>query len=502
LPYVLEVACGWHGEQESGHRLYGYNCAPSLAIPFRDLHSALHEARIGTEDVLTLVVHLLCPRLDATDRGKTAVTLPSAIREDLIKAVRLTCQEWTKVKREDDLRARRGAAIREKLERQQRREQFTVKEAAWVVMEQAYMKASDNGRLPANARQIMYGARPEIIDLTGKAQPWTNSAYFTQTLLPDFMDAHAELTAGWDVVFDARGHFAEPHTGEQFGIGTLEVRKYIRNWQRNISMSCWTYTLKHEFDTVGPYHRYAYVLFVEKEGFNPLIERAQISQRYDMPVMSTKGMTVTAARQLIEALSQAGVTILVAHDFDKSGIEILDKFQSDTRRYRYSARPRIVDLGLRLDAARAMSLESEQVQYNSGVDPRANLRHCGATVEECAFLVHGRNRESGKWYGERIELNAMTSQQFLTWLEEGLVAAGVAKVVPDEEALLIAYKHQKRIAALQAALDKAQCELSVQEETIDLPANLAARIREKITNTTIPWDDGLWQVIWEEANDE
>ena len=63
LPYVLEVACGWHGEQESGHRLYGYNCAPSLAIPFRDLHSALHEARIGTEDVLTLVVHLLCPRL-------------------------------------------------------------------------------------------------------------------------------------------------------------------------------------------------------------------------------------------------------------------------------------------------------------------------------------------------------------------------------------------------------------------------------------------------------
>ena len=90
------------------------------------------------------------------------------------------------------------------------------------------MKASDNGRLPANARQIMYGARPEIIDLTGKAQPWTNSAYFTQTLLPDFMDAHAELTAGWDVVFDARGHFAEPHTGEQFGIGTLEVRVHPR----------------------------------------------------------------------------------------------------------------------------------------------------------------------------------------------------------------------------------------------------------------------------------
>ena len=114
--------------------------------------------------------------------------------------------------------------------------------------------------------------------------------------------------------------------------------------------------------------------------------------------------------------------------------------------------------------------------------------------------MHGRNRESGKWYGERIELNAMTSQQFLTWLEEGLVAAGVAsrpRRRGPEHSLQASEAHRRLTGCARQ-----QCELSVQEETIDIPANLAVRIREKITNTTIPWDDGLWQVIGEEANHE
>ena len=56
-------------------------------------------------------------------------------------------------------------------------------------------------------------------------------------------------------------------------------------------------------------------------------------------------MSVTASRQLVEQLSQLGVTILVVHDFDKSGFEILDKFTSDTRRYHYTATPNVIDLG-------------------------------------------------------------------------------------------------------------------------------------------------------------
>jgi len=39
-------------------------------------------------------------------------------------------------------------------------DRITIKEAAWSKMDEAYNKASDNGRLPARPRQIMYVIRP------------------------------------------------------------------------------------------------------------------------------------------------------------------------------------------------------------------------------------------------------------------------------------------------------------------------------------------------------
>ena len=138
------------------------------------------------------------------------------------------------------------------------------------------------------------------------------------------------------MVFDARGHFREPHTGTEIGLGTLEVRDYMRSWTKTLAPRVEALQLPQRITTQGPYHRYRFALFVEKEGFDPLLTQADIELRYDVALMSSKGITVTALRQLVEALSQAGVTILVLHDFDKSGLEILETFTSNTRRYQYS----------------------------------------------------------------------------------------------------------------------------------------------------------------------
>ena len=127
-----------------------------------------------------------------------------------------------------------------------------------------------------------------------------------------------------------------------------------------------------------------------------------------------------------------------------------------------------------------------------------HLRECGATEEECAFLVTGPQRDSrnGKWHvswvGERIELNAMDSQQFLDWLEAKLQAAGVAKVVPDDDALAVAYRHLQRIALLEQALEAARAQ-PVAETPV--PADLAAQIRGRITDTAAAWDDALWDIV-------
>ena len=62
---------------------------------------------------------------------------------------------------------------------------LSVADAAWTVMREAYLKASDNGALPAKARQIMYAARGRILELTGTTK--FSDKYFTQTLLPDYL---------------------------------------------------------------------------------------------------------------------------------------------------------------------------------------------------------------------------------------------------------------------------------------------------------------------------
>jgi hypothetical protein len=182
----------------------------------------------------------------------------------------------------------------------------------------------------------------------------------------------------------------------------------------------------------------------------------------------------------------------VLHDCDKAGFEILDKFRSDTRRHTYAIQPTVEDLGLRLADAQAMVLPSERVYYQGQKDPRESLRRCGATPEECAFLVQRRVGEG--WEGERIELNAMDSVTFITWLEAKLVAAGVRKLVPEGEALTAAYQRMTLIAMLQRALDTALASLPA-PDTIPVPTGLAETISAAITNTADPWDEALWKSV-------
>jgi hypothetical protein len=52
-----------------------------------------------------------------------------------------------------------------------------------------------------------------------------------------------------------------------------------------------------------PRNRYGNVLFVEKQGFDELFAEVQLAARYDIAIMSTKGMSVTASRALLDRLA-------------------------------------------------------------------------------------------------------------------------------------------------------------------------------------------------------
>jgi len=138
--------------------------------------------------------------------------------------------------------------------------------------------------------------------------------------------------------------------------------------------------------------------------------------------------------------------------------------------------------------------------------PGESLQECGATETECAFLVTGRKVDirNGKrrvsWVGQRIELNAMDSQQFLDWLERKLQDAGVEKVVPDEDVLAVAYRQLQRVAKMEQVLKAAMEE---PEAETPVPEALGEQIRERITETDASWDAALWDLVSEdEAGDE
>ena len=258
------------------------------------------------------------------------------------------------------------------------RQEPSIKDVAFDVMADAYQKASGNGRYPAHARQIMYQARPLILAGTDKPLGKDFDQYFTQTLLPAYRRRHRDTTTTWDVVYDASGHFEEPHTARVVSLGTLDVRAYLASARNGSPGDGATITpISLRYPTTGPQGRYRDVLFLEKEGFNDLLDAARIAQRFDLAIMSTKGYSSTAARTLMECLP--GVRFLVLHDFDKDGFGIVHTLRYDTTRYQFWRRPEVIDLGLRLADVEVEGLAAEPVSYGRSVRRApAAVRYDGA----------------------------------------------------------------------------------------------------------------------------
>jgi len=484
VPWVIETAFGWCEEETNRRLVTGVNWSPSIVNPFRELggfgglDALLSEQRLYADDPVVVALHMTCPRVEHTDRGKSAVVINEAQASSVIQAIKSVAKLWTKQRKQEE---RDHWAHLRRQDAMIRRRHVSVKDAAWEVMEDAYLKASANGKLPAKARQVMYAARDHIQERTGKA---LNDTYFTQQLLPDYVE---ENDVDWNVVYDARGHFLEPHTKLQVPLGTLQVRKYLEEIEAHEVTEPGRYEIRNKYyPTLGPKNAFGAILFIEKEGFHELFEAVKLAERYDLAIMSTKGMSVVASRKLIDTLAgEYDVPILVLHDFDKWGLSILGGLSHDTRRYEFVNEFNVTDLGLRLEDAIAEGLVSERVHYK-GEDKSAvigNLEDNGATAAEIAFLLE-----------RRVELNAFASDKFIDWIERKLKANGISKVVPEDKVITEAYRRMRRQAVVQDAVDlavaKALQELG--DEPCAVPDNLRIRVQKKLkTSSEKRWDDVL-----------
>jgi hypothetical protein len=407
---------------------------------------------------------------------------PKTTADALIGSVMSVTKNWAKQRKAEE---RHANAQANRIYRLSRWREDTIKDIAYEVMEEAYLKASANGTLPAHARQIMYQARPLIQARTEKQ---LNDQYFCQQLLPDYMQ---ERNVNWNVVYDDRGHFIEPHTETTIGLGTLSVRNYFNTMHPPRLMEARIEPA--HISTHGPAGSFGAILFIEKEGFMPLFEESNLAERFDLAIMSTKGLSNTAARSLIDSICGGrDIPLFVLHDFDKSGFSILGTLQRETRRFSFQNTHTVIDLGLRLADVEELGLESEEA-FDRGDEwaRRANLRENGGSQDEVEFLLENR-----------VELNALTSDQLIQLIERKLSHHGTKKIIPDKDELAEAYRLFVRSQRVVEIIEKT---LREEDDDFDIPvpSDLERRVKKYLTkNSSERWDDAVRSIVEEDSRDE
>ncbi|HEV3189503.1 MAG TPA: hypothetical protein VGY54_03350, partial [Polyangiaceae bacterium] len=149
---------------------------------------------------------------------------------------------------------------------------------------------------------------------------------------------------------EPRGTIYHPHRKETITLGTLMVEDYER--------PPWTFNK---------------LVYIEKEGFSEALKEEHWAERHDCALLSSKGFTTRAARDLVDLLAEHDepITIFCVHDADAFGTMIYQTFQEETKA-RDARKIKIINLGLEPWEALAMGLEVEIVKEGERRKPVAD----------------------------------------------------------------------------------------------------------------------------------
>jgi hypothetical protein len=219
----------------------------------------------------------------------------------------------------------------------------------------------------------------------------------------------------------------------------------------------------------------------------PLFERVGLAKRFDLAIMSAKGMSNTASRMLVNAIC-SGVPLLVLHDFDSAGIIIKDTLQNDTRRYSYTTPPNVIDLGLQYPDIDGLLSEPNDSKIS---DER--LRQAGLGQDAINFLST-----------QRVELNAMTSRQLIDFVETKLKQCGVQKVIPDRDTLVKIYHAYAASDQLSDAFDELKEKLEQETEgPVHVPDDLEAKLENLLAEKPeITWHCAVRMILDPDSPDD
>ena len=302
----------------------------------------------------------------------------------------------------DEIRAAIGRAVR-KVHRPKAGSGSSQKGVILDNLEDVIADVSGDGEFRFNARQLFYALRPIVMTEIGAELKIGN---FTK-IIDDYESDHGEIPGMYR---EPRGSITHPHRNETITLGTLMVEEYER--------PVWTFNK---------------LVFIEKEGANEALKEVGWPERHDCAVMSSKGFSTRAAKDLIDKLAahDEPIEVFCAHDADASGTMIYQTLQEATKA-RDAREIQIINIGLEPWEAIEMGLEVETVEQGERRKPVAD--YVLERDTENPNEAPGRSWED--WLQtHRIELNAMTTPRLIEWLDQKMTTHGVGKLVPPADVL-------------------------------------------------------------------
>ena len=345
-------------------------------------------------------------------------------------------------------------------------------------------------------RQLYYAIRPFVLASRDEFSYTTFASIVT--------DIEAEQGHDIEGMYrDARGTLYLPHQGDPdnpqsresagtMSLGTLNVERFVPpKWTINK------------------------VLYIEKGGFLPLLLDAKWAERHDCAILTSQGFATRAARDIIDLLGDSGsgsavpcstciacgdipaspdvlaapgeylgpdedcvecrgagtvgdqpLQFFAVHDGDASG-SLIYQALTETTKARPGRKVEVINLGLDPWEAHDMGLQSEAFTRKAkGQAAVAEYVH-----RHDRFQGGGPDGESwAEWLqGNRYELNAMTSPQFLSWLDtkmvehasydaddaDGVLARAGGKVVPPSDVLHTKFQEAARKAIRDRLVERA-----------------------------------------------
>jgi hypothetical protein len=291
----------------------------------------------------------------------------------------------------------------------------TLEERLFRLFQRGYDLASSNGAFTPMVRQLFYVMR-RLLQEDGCRDDLTDQ--YHRTVLE-----HYEIQIGRRLCYrKAVGNMLEPHSecptcGRPQGcnLGTQAVESYA-----------------------VPQQRFNKILYVEKTGFMSQLLEADIHNRFDVAIAAGAGFSPQAARELFARIEQTiPVSVYVMHDADIAGLEIARTLGTELVHEEYAVT--VKDLGLRPAEAIALKLPTETVEISA--EPSRELRQA-VSPKELAWLLgekvtYPRWKKSRKirYIGTRVELNAFTPREFITWVEGKFQTLTEKKVIPPQNTL-------------------------------------------------------------------